>query len=53
MVAVNKSRSSLTGVGWFSVPACAKDLVGGVENALGGTLTDGLAVAPRLDKPRL
>ena len=49
MVAVNKSRSSLNGVGWRCVSACAKNLVSGVENALGGTLADGLAPAPRLD----
>jgi hypothetical protein len=49
VVAVNKSRSSLTGVGRCSVPARAKNLVGGMENALGGTLADGLASAPRLD----
>ena len=46
---VISGRSSLNGVGWLCVSACAKNLVGGVENALGGTLTDGLASAPRLD----
>jgi len=35
--------------GWFCVSACAKNLVGGVENALGRTFSDGLASAPRLD----
>src|ERR1017187_5600047 len=42
-------RSSLNGVGLRCISACAKNLGGGVENALGRTLTDGLASAPRLD----
>jgi hypothetical protein len=32
--------------GWGCRLACAKSLVGGVENALGRTLTDGLPLAP-------
>ena len=39
----------MNGVGWRCVSACAKNLVGGVENALRGTLTDVLALSPCLD----
>jgi len=46
---VISGRSSLNGVGWLCISACARNLVGGVENALCGALTDGLASAPRLD----
>ena len=43
------SRSLLNGVGWSCVSACAKNLVGGAENALGGTLGEWPGLAPRLD----
>ena len=49
MVRVMSGRSSLNGGGWFSVPARAKNLVGGAEDALGRTLTNGFSPPPRAD----